>query len=255
MHWEGPEEGCYGDPPEGCPNVGCHSGMTVKACEAMCDGLSGCNALNYATVPAGQDGAPGGCCLRACPQDKLEHGWTKDCPDHVVYRALPDALAPAAGWGFTALLLVGGYFVIGTAYNTRARGGARLVDNVPHIVRASSVSVAALLTDCCRVPAQAMLRSVLGLVQDGIAFARGRGRAAHYQPVPAAAAVAAPAPAERGERKRSPKKGKNKEGKSRHRPTSAAPAREEGSRTAGGGEESEASPPAKPAGRWVHVAS
>eukprot|EP01052_Picozoa_sp_SAG31_P008280 SAG31_NODE_415_length_15951_cov_13.530848_10_plen_529_part_00 len=54
--WVGPVNGLYDD--AFCPNVGCHSGVAVKQCEALCDEHRGCNAFNFAS---------GGCCLRVCP--------------------------------------------------------------------------------------------------------------------------------------------------------------------------------------------
>ena len=65
-HWEGPVHTTFGD--KDCPNVGCHGGsaapLTFKECAALCDGLPGCDAMNFS--PMNASGA-GGCCLRACP--------------------------------------------------------------------------------------------------------------------------------------------------------------------------------------------
>ena len=65
-HWEGPVHTTFGD--KDCPNVGCHGGsaapLTFKECAALCDGLPGCDAMNFSPMSA--SGA-GGCCLRACP--------------------------------------------------------------------------------------------------------------------------------------------------------------------------------------------
>lgn len=58
--WMGPINHQYSD--TDCPNVGCHPNQKLGICETLCDGLKGCNALNY---------SPGGCCLRACASDKL----------------------------------------------------------------------------------------------------------------------------------------------------------------------------------------
>lgn len=58
--WLGPINHQYSD--ADCPNVGCHPNQMLGVCESLCDGLKGCNALNY---------SPGGCCLRACASDKL----------------------------------------------------------------------------------------------------------------------------------------------------------------------------------------
>ena len=61
--WHGPINVQYSDTE--CPNVGCHSGqLNPGLCESICDGVKGCNALNY-------DGANNGCCLRACAQGNL----------------------------------------------------------------------------------------------------------------------------------------------------------------------------------------
>lgn len=60
--WKGPINQQYSDAE--CPNVGCHSNQNLEMCESLCDGVKGCNALNY-----NQDG--GGCCLRACASDNL----------------------------------------------------------------------------------------------------------------------------------------------------------------------------------------
>jgi hypothetical protein len=58
--WEGPINAQYSD--TDCPNVGCHSDeLNVGLCESICDGVKGCNALNYQN---------GGCCLRACAPGK-----------------------------------------------------------------------------------------------------------------------------------------------------------------------------------------
>eukprot|EP01050_Picozoa_sp_SAG11_P007229 SAG11_NODE_594_length_8302_cov_1.386810_9_plen_89_part_00 len=61
--WHGPIDVGYSD--EDCPNVGCHAwkGVTTapEVCEEICNGLKGCNAMNYAA---------GGCCLRACAPGK-----------------------------------------------------------------------------------------------------------------------------------------------------------------------------------------
>jgi alpha-galactosidase len=59
--WAGPINQDYSD--TDCPNVGCHSNLNLGLCESACDGLKGCNAMNF--------NPSGGCCLRACDPDKL----------------------------------------------------------------------------------------------------------------------------------------------------------------------------------------
>jgi hypothetical protein len=59
--WKGPINVQYSD--TDCPNVGCHSGrLNAGLCESICDTVTGCNALNFAS---------GGCCLRACATGHL----------------------------------------------------------------------------------------------------------------------------------------------------------------------------------------
>lgn len=69
--WNGPINAQYTDAQ--CPNVGCHGpwpGVTgPEPCEAICNGVHGCNAMNF---------NGGGCCLRACAPGKLiTHNTTK----------------------------------------------------------------------------------------------------------------------------------------------------------------------------------
>jgi hypothetical protein len=69
--WAGPIDQQYSDAQ--CPNVGCHGpwpGVTSPGpCETICDGVKGCNAMNF---------NGGGCCLRACaPGRQITRNATK----------------------------------------------------------------------------------------------------------------------------------------------------------------------------------